>query len=139
MGSIIKPAYTGAGYTRPKPKVVGSVILDVYPEEAKSIRKGKRGCSCEGSKLSRLGLKVAATAAHIGAYSWSIFPLPNTHIGVPKVLVEFHNWKEMGMCNPKQPIANKRYWWDVRPIPEWINPKDELAEKDKDGYFDADA
>jgi hypothetical protein len=135
---IIKSGFHGGSYKRPKPNVVHSVILDVYPEESKAIRQGRRGCSCDGHQLARLGLKCVATARECGAASWSLFPLPGTYIGVPKILVEFHNWGEMGMCNFVQPIARKRYWWDVRPPPQWMTG-DERGEKDKDGYFDKDA
>ena len=82
------------------------------------------------------------TAQHVGAKSWSIYPVPNSHLGHPKVMVDFHNWPEMGMCNFQTPIAHKRYWWDVRPLPEWINPNDGMATVDDTkgkGNFDNDA
>lgn len=132
MGSIILPNKTSdGGYKRTKPSVVEAVIFDVYPEEMQAIRNGKRGCSCDGSELTRLGEKCRAAASETGALSWSIYPLPNTYIGVPKVYVEFHNWREMGMCNPGRPVGKKRYWWDTRAIEQWIAPKDERALQDK--------
>ena len=115
------------------------MIMDVHPDEAKAIKRGKRRCSCDARELSRLGRRCGDIALQIGARSWSIYPLPGTQMGVPKVWVDWHSWPEMGMCNFKKPLGKKRYWWDVRPIPEWMNPKDELAEKDKDGHFDTDA
>lgn len=130
---IIKPSpYPDGTYKRSRPKVVMSMVLDVYPEEAKAIREGKRRCSCEAQQLSRLGEKCANIAREVGAPSWSIYPCPGTEVGVPKVYVEWHSWPKMGLCNHKMPIANKRYIWEWTPIPEWISPHDERAERHRE-------
>ena len=58
---------------------------------------------------------------------------------VPKVLVEFHNWPEMGHgyfgegsgARTGSNRGKKRFWWDIREIEQWINPNDPRAVKDK--------
>jgi hypothetical protein len=49
------------------------------------------------------------------------------------VYVQFHNWPNMGLCNFDKPVADKDYWWDVRPVPEWLAPSDERAVPDPKG------
>ena len=137
--SIIKPSpYPDGTYQRTSPRVVKTIILDLSNTESRAVHQGRRSCSCDATELVGLGERCMGVAREVSALSWSIYPLPNTHIGVPKVIVEFHNWPEMGMCNFQTPIAQKRYWWDVRPVPQWITG-DERGEKDKDGQFDVEA
>ena len=139
--AIIKPSpFTDGAYKRKEPRVVKTIILDLSISEAKAVRKGRRSCSCEAADLTALGERCMAIARECRAMSWGIFPLPNTHIGVPKVYVEFHSWPESGMCTFTKPIGKPRYHWDVRPIPEAIAPDDERAMPD-DGktIFDPEA
>lgn len=138
-GIIAPSKFADGSYKRSPPKVVYAVILDLSPDEARAVRLGKRGCSCEAADLTALGERCMGVARECRALSWSIAPIAGSHIGVPKVYVKFHNWPEMGMCNFTTPIGKPRFWWDVRPIPHWIAPEDENAAEDKDGHFDMDA
>jgi len=72
------------------------------------------------------------------ARSWSIYPFPGSLIGWPKVIIEFHSWPEMGLCNFQKPIGKKRYWFDVREQPRWMTGE-QLDPRDADGHFDHDA
>ena len=141
MANIIKPSpYPDGSYQRKQPMVVLEAVFNVSRKEHKAIKNGKRGCSCDGSQLADLGQKCVVTARHpeVNAKSWSIYPIPGSDIGIPKVVVKFHNWPQMGMCNFKQPVARKNYWWDERPLPNWMTG-DENGPKDPDGHFDTDA
>ena len=138
---IIKPSpFPDGTYKRTQPRVVKRIYLDLSTSEMKAVRKGRRNCSCEAADLVGLGERCMAIAREHRALSWSVFPVPETHIGVPKVYVEFHSWPESGMCSFAKPIGKPRYHWDVRPIPEAIAPDDERAMKD-DGktIFDPEA
>ncbi len=138
-GVITPSQFTDGSYKRSSPKVVYTVILDLSPDEARSVRSGRRGCSCEAADLTALGERCMAVARDCRALSWSIAPVIGSLVGRPKVYVKFHNWPEMGMCNFTTPIGKPRYWWDDRPMPHWMAPDDEQAEKDEDGHFDLDA
>ena len=136
---IIKPSpFPDGSYNRTQPRVIKSVIFDLSTPEAKAVREGRRGCSCEATDLTALGERCMGMAREISALSWSIYPMIDTLVGIPKVQVDFHNWPEMGMCNFKKPIGKARYWWDERPLPNWITG-DERGPKDKDGHFDVEA
>ena len=125
---IIKPSpYPDGTYKRKHPQVVYRVYLDLSLSESKAVRKGRRNCSCDAADLTGLGERCMAIARECRAGSWSIYPVPGTQVGVPKVYVEFHNWKESGLCNFAKPIGKARYHWDVRPIEEAIAPNDERA------------
>ena len=118
--------------------MVESITLSLSPSEVKAVRKGRRGCSCEAVDLTALGERCMGIARECKALSWSIYPIIGSQVGVAKVYVEFHNWKEMGMCNFKTPIGKPRYHWDERPMPNWITG-DERGPKDEDGHFDVEA
>ncbi len=136
---IIKPSpFPDGTYKRKAPRLVGSVILDLSPSEEKAVRKGRRGCSCEAADLTALGERCMGIAREYSALSWSIYPMPDTMVGRPKVYVKFHSWPEMGMCNFKTPIGKPRYWWDYRPVEQWMTG-DESDEEDVDGHFDTEA
>ncbi len=139
MSGIIKPSpFPDGAYTRKQPQVIDTVVLDLSPEEARAVHGGRRGCSCSAADLTTLGEKCMAVARQLKAGSWSIYPMSETLLGRPKVAVEFHNWPEMGMCNHKKPIGKERYWWDIRPLPEWMEPNE--GERDTTGgHFDPDA
>jgi hypothetical protein len=140
MTIIASSQYADGTYKRSEPRVVKTIILDLSTSETKAVRKGRRNCSCEAADLTGLGERCMAVARECRALSWSITPMPNTHIGVPKVYVAFHNWPESGMCNFGKPIGKARYWWDVRPIPECMAPDDERAmEDDGKTIFDQEA
>ena len=113
------------------------MTLDLYPEEAKAIRQGRRKCSCDGSQLSRLGRKCAAIAREFGAKSWSLYPLVWSRCGWPKVWAEFHNWPKMGLCDFKKPVGKDYYIWDVVEQPCYVTG-DQFGNKDIDGNFDLD-
>lgn len=132
--------YPDGTYKRKEPRVVKQVYLDLSASEAKAVRKGRRNCSCGAADLVGLGERCMGIARECRALSWSVFPVFNSHIGVPKVYVEFHSWPESGMCNFRTPIGRPRYHWDVRPIPEAIAPDDPRAMPD-DGktIFDQEA
>ncbi len=137
---LIKPSpYPDGTYKRKGPRLMQALIIDLTDDEARAVRKGKRGCSCDASALTALGERCMGAAREAGAGSWSIYPMPETLIGIPKVYVKFHSWKEMGLCNFATPIGKLRYWWDERPLPEWMAPEDASADKDPDGHFDMDA
>lgn len=136
---IIKPSpFPDGTYKRKAPKVVASIVLGLSSIEAKAVRKGRRGCSCEAADLTDLGERCMGIAREVGAGSWSIVPIIGSQVGIPKVYVKFHNWKEMGMCNFATPIGKARYWWDERPVPMWMTG-DEQGEVDMDGHFDVEA
>ena len=138
--SIIKPSpFHDGTYKRRAPRLVATVVIPLSKEEAQAVRKGRRGCSCEAADLTALGERCMGIAREVGAKSWSIVPIVGSQVGVPKVYVKFHSWKEMGMCNFATPIGKSRYWWDTRPLPHWIAPDDKNAEVDKDGHFDLEA
>lgn len=134
--NIISPSpYSEHTYTRHKPKVVYTAIIVLTRAERDARRKGRRGCSCYGSRLVDVARQCVNMASEYNAKSWSIYPVP----GTDTVYVEFHNWPEMGMCNFKRPVVqSKNYWWDERPVPGWMTG-DVDGEKDKDGYFDMEA
>lgn len=137
--SIIKPSpYPDGSYQRKQPQIVASIVLGLSKLEEKAVRKGRRGCSCEAADLVALGERCVGIAREVSAKSWSIGPVIGSLVGVPKVYVRFHNWPEMGMCNFKKPIGKKRYWWDERPLPNWMTG-DERGPKDDDGHFDMEA
>jgi len=80
-----------------------------------------------------------AVARECNALSWSIGPISWSHIGVPKVYVQFHNWPESGMCTFKTPIGKARYWWDHRPVPEYMDPTNGVEYDSQGGEFDPEA
>jgi len=133
---VIAPGtYSDGTYKRTSPKVIDSCIVSLSNSEQKAVRKGRRGCSCNGTELRDLAQYCVNRAADKNAKSWSIYPIPHTRT----VLVEFHNWKEMGMCNFEVPVARKNYWWDKRPVPDWMSPADGEKTHFKEDPFDPDA
>lgn len=135
--STIKPAiYSDGTYKRKSPQIVFTYILQLSRDELKACTEGKRGYSCRGDKLHDVARYCVNIAREHNAKSWSIYPIP----GEGAVYIEFHSWPQMGMCNFDEPVVRrKNYWWDERPIPEWMAPNDPRAEKDPDGHFDLDA
>ena len=136
---IIKPSpFPDGTYKRKGPRLMRTVILDLSPDEAKAVRKGRRGCSCEAADLAALGERCMGIAREVGSGSWSIYPIIGSQVGTPKVYVKFHNWAEMGLCNFQTPIGKPRYHWDERPVEQWMIG-DEGGEVDRDGHFDMEA
>jgi len=134
--NIIKPgSFTDGTYKRSKNKVVHTRVIELSRGERRAKKRGKRGCSCYGHKLTDLARYCVNVAAEHNAKSWSIYPI----ISSDAVYVDFHNWPEMGMCNFDEPVVRrKNYWWDERPVPREMTGN-ERDDSDKDGYFDPEA
>ena len=118
---VIAPGtYSDGTYKRTSPQIIGREYFDLSNSEKAAKQNGKRGCTLAGADMPDIANKCINAATALKAKSWSIWPIPYTNT----VLVEFHNWPEMGMCNFDRPVAKTRYWWDVRPVPDWISPAD---------------
>ena len=135
---IIKPSpYSDGAYKRTSPRAICTHIFGLSHNERRARREGRRGCSCFGVRLTDLATRCVSLARECRAKSWSIYPIPYSD----SVYVEMHNWPEMGLCNFDEPVKRtKNYWWDLRPVEEYIAPGDERAMEDTTkGHFDPDA
>lgn len=135
--TIAPGKFADGTYKRKGPQVVRAHVFDLSRNERRARRRGRRGCSCYGHLLTDLAVRCVNSAAECNAKSWSIYPIP----GEAAVYVEMHNWPEMGLCNFDEPVKRtKNYWWDLRPIEEYIAPGHERAMKDTTaGHFDPEA
>lgn len=133
---VIAPSpYPDGTYKRTAPKIVFTTIITLSRDELKARRRGYRGCSCRGDKLTDIARYCVSMANEHNSKSWSIYPVT----GKDEVYVEFHSWPQMGLCNYDQPVVrSKNYWWDDRPQPMWMTG-DEYGEEDMDGQFDTEA
>ena len=133
--TIAQNTYT-EGYKTKGPQSLFAKILGLSHSERRARKRGRRGCSCFGINLTDVARQCVNLAAAHHAKSWGIYPIP----GTDTVYVEFYNWPNMGQCNFNEPVKRtKNYWWDLRPIPEYMAPSDPMAMKDDSRGFDMEA